>query len=88
MLALFEADVHPLVVGAKVTPATLAGEVSTAHINGTDLIDKPGEVVCEVSGGGRVLLAGRRTGNPRLYRPRKRVSGTGLSNSHWIRHGK
>lgn len=82
MLALFEADVHPLVVGAKVTTTTVAGEVSTAHIDGTDLVDKPGEIVCEVSGGRRVLLAGGGTGNPRLYRPRKRVSGTGLSNSH------
>ena len=88
MLALFKADVHPLVVRAKVTATTVAGDLSTAHINGTDLVDKPGEVVCEVSGVRRVLLAGGRPGNPRLYRPRKRVSGTRLSNCHRLRHGK
>ena len=86
-VAAIEACGHPLVVIAKVSAASSAGELSTGNVDSADLADELGEIRRKSVRCCWVLQCGRCSGQPGLHGPRQRVSSTWLSDGNRRGHG-
>jgi hypothetical protein len=83
-----EAKRHPLVVSPQITTAAIAHEPPATQVDGTDLMDEPGQIMSEIVRATGILVAGGRTREPRLHGPWKGISGAGLTNCNGHRDGK